>query len=279
MDEINVAAAARRLGISEPAARKMITAGRLPNRAHTGPALVASADVDRVMRERRAEALRRHPDTEGFARQVRELLWPSERIDYVRLMDGRREVADANQARHLSAQPHGRAVLRTLTPDAAAIFGWAAVDVAATPARAFTDMCRFCYADTTARVHGGLRPTDSPAYRVLLGCSPCPADRQRWATEAESGRRAMAALRQTDEFRAAQAGAEQAREAASVAVSRLRTAARVYAAVDPSSARLAGVQRAGVTASGGLPCGCTRDVYCDAHAAAFGTHDRRAARQ
>ncbi|MFF7049635.1 hypothetical protein ACFY94_14895 [Streptomyces griseorubiginosus] len=73
-----------------------------------------------------------------------------------------------------------------------------------------------------------------------------------------------------------------ARTAADAAASRVRSAARAYAAVDPAVARQAAVQarrQAGFTASGDLACGCSRDVYCAAHAAVFGTYDRSQARR
>ncbi|MGW1063341.1 hypothetical protein ACWD4F_02290 [Streptomyces aureus] len=287
MNVINAAAAARRLGVTEWAVRKMISAGRLPDRAPSGPALVASADVDRVMSERRAEALNRHPDTMAFARQVRAQLWPDEVLTrQVTLIDGRTEqwaVGGYYPADGQVAPASGREALRTLSPDAAALFGRAVLEVAALPVKAFTGSCRFCFADVSARVHGGLRPTDAPAFRVLLG-EPCAADRKRWAAEAEANRSAMSRLRLAEGLRraeaersAAQAEFQTARTAAETAASRLRSAARRVAAVDPAVAAQAGVQGrrlAGFTASGDLSCGCSRTVYCPRHAAAFGTYDR-----
>lgn len=292
MDEINAAAAARRLGVTEWAVRKMITAGRLPNRSRTGPALVASADVDRVIQERRAEALGRHPDPVAFARQVRAQLWPDEVLTrQVVLADGRTErwaTGGYYPAAGQVAPASGPEALRTLTPDAAAVFGRAAVEVAAAPAEQFAGACGFCFADMSARVHGGLRPSDAPAYRVLLG-EPCAADRQRWRAEAEANRAEMSRLRITENTRRAEAERERARlefsaarTAAEAAASRVRSAARAYAAVDPAVARQAAVQarrQAGFTTSGDLACGCSSDVYCAAHAAVFGTYDRSQARR
>ncbi|MFF3204559.1 hypothetical protein [Streptomyces sp. NPDC002962] len=286
MDEIGVAVAARRLGISEPAVRKMITAGRLPRLPRSGPALVASADVDRVTHERRADALRRHPDPAAFARHVREHLWPGERVARVTLADGRTEIADPQQAHYLFGLDHGRKALATLSPDAVALFGWAAVETAASDRKAFAGACRTCYADTAARVHGGLRPTDAPAYRVLLG-DPCPADRKRWAAEAEQHRREVTHSRMTEQRQrqdAERAAARQefqaARAQAETAASRLRTATRVYAALDPSVAREAATQaraRGAFKAASRLPswCDCDADRQCSKHAEA----DRRAARR
>lgn len=297
MDEIPAAAAARRLGISEPAVRKMISAGRLPNLARTGPALVASADVDSVMRERWADAAQRHPDQAAFARQIRGQLWPGERIERVTLEDGRRVEADGVQALHLIQQPSGRAVLPLLHHDAVALFGRAAVEIAATDPKTWqAGACRWCFANCTAEIDGGLKPDNTPAYRILMGCAPCPLDHERWQAEAAERRASLARFRVSDrtrreeaqrlrarrEFHAAQADAERAQNTARAAASRLRSASRAYATLDPSAAAQAAVQGrrlAGFTASGDLPCGCSSEVYCSAHASLFGTHDRRQARR
>ncbi|MFE1441568.1 helix-turn-helix transcriptional regulator [Streptomyces sp. NPDC058739] len=286
MDEINAAAAARRLGVSEPAVRKMISAGRLPNRARTGPALVAAADVDRVMHERRADAQRRHPDAVRFAEEVWRALWPSEAIEYVTLEDGRRALANPDVARHLSGLDQGHKALGLLTPDAAAVFGRAAVETAAMGRKAFAGACRFCFADVSARVHGGLRPTDAPAYRVLLG-EPCPLDRQRWAAETEARRKAADGQRLAERARQRQAAQsrakaelESARSAASAAASRLQTATRAYAPFDPAIARQAASQVRQRGAFSHQPprskwpsgCDCDADRQCAAHA----DSDRRA---
>ncbi|WP_432019159.1 helix-turn-helix transcriptional regulator [Streptomyces sp. 1222.5] len=283
MDELNVPAAARRLGITEWAVRRMISAGRLPNQARTGPALVASADVHRVMQERRAEALRRHPDAEAFARQVRAQLWPNEVLTrQVVLADGRMEqvpvgfLPTAGQVGPAS----GREALHTLTPDAAAVFGRAAVEVAALDPKTFTGACRFCFADMSAQVHGGLRPTDAPAYRVLLG-EPCAADVQRWRAEGEAQRQEMSRLRaaeERDRRRAdrarAQAEFEAARRDAETAASRLQKATRAYAAMNPSVARQAASQArqrvafANRPTTSRIPAWCTCDAsrQCARHA-------------
>ncbi|MER7799105.1 hypothetical protein ABTX71_02115 [Streptomyces parvulus] len=282
MSEIGVAEAARILGLSEPAVRKMQWAGRLTNLARSGEAARFSAgDVGRVLRERRADAQRRHPNAAAFAAEVRSLLWPTERLSSVHLTDGRTETADPRMAAHLMLQPSGRRALASLTPDAVALFGRAAVEVAAADPRAFEGSCRWCFADSSARVHGGLRPDDSPAYRALLGTEPCDRDRQRWSAEADAGRTEMARLRSAEaaardeaaKVRAADAF-QAARRNAETAASRLRSAARAYAAADPSVALQASAQ-----GRGGAGCGCTADRYCAAHTAVFGTSDRRQARR
>lgn len=290
MDEINVPTAARRLGTTEWAVRKMIGAGRLPNQARTGPALVASADVDRVIRERRTEALGRHPDTMTFARQVRAQLWPDEALTReVVLADGR--VQRTGGYYPIAGQVHpasGREALRTLTPDAAAVFGRAAVEVAAIAQEAFAGACRFCFADTSARVHGGLRPTDAPAYRVLLG-EPCPADMQRWRAEAEANRVATSRLRSTEERNRRTAEQDRARrefqaaqDAARTAASRLQSATQAMSTIDPSVARQAAQARqraafANQPKTSRIPDWCDCDVQhqCARHAEG----DRKAARK
>jgi hypothetical protein len=248
MSEIGISDAAHRLGVSEPAVRKML-GGRLVNLAPTGsPALVASADVDRVMNDRRTEALGRHPDSEAFALQVRRQLWPMEQVEYVTLEGGGQDLADGRQAMSLMHLPAGRRALKMLTPDAAAVFGRAAVDVAATDPKVFaaSGACRWCYADATARIRGGLRPVDAAAYRILLGTDPCPKDRERWAREGAALRtRRDQQERQAKEARrkSAQQSARTAFAAAHAdtlsAVSRLRAAARDLAAVDPAVGRQA----------------------------------------
>ncbi|MFF7749808.1 hypothetical protein ACFZCP_11230 [Streptomyces sp. NPDC007971] len=133
---------------------------------------------------------------------MRAQLWPEEALTReVVLADGRTErwaTGGHYPAPGQVAPASGAEALRSLTPDAAAVFGRAAVEVAAAPAEKFAGCCRFCFADVSARVHGGLRPSDTPAYRVLLG-EPCPADRQRWRAEAEANRATMTRLRITEE--------------------------------------------------------------------------------
>ncbi|MEU9641323.1 hypothetical protein [Streptomyces sp. NPDC048188] len=286
MSEIGVAIAAQVLGINESAVRKMQWSGRLTNLARPGEAArFAAGDVSRVLRERRADAQTRHPDAAAFAREVRSMLWPMEKLAQVHLTDGRSEIADAHLAHHLMLKPSGRRALAHLTPDAVALFGRAAVEVAAADPQAFTGACRWCYADASARVHGGFRPTDSPAYRVLLGTDPCDRDRTRWQAEAEAHRTEAARLRTAEaaardeaaKLRAA-ADFQAARRNAETAAQRLRSAATAYAAADPSVALQASAQGRGraLTASG---CGCTRDRYCAGHTAMFGTSDRRQARR
>jgi hypothetical protein len=160
------------------------------------------------------------------------------------------------------------------------VFGRAAVEVAAAPAEKFAGACRFCFADMSARVHGGLRPSDAPAYRVLLG-EPCPADRERWRAEAEANRAAMSRLRITEER--SRRAAEQdrtrrefqaARQQAEAAASRLRSATQAMSTIDPSIRRQAAAQArqrhdfANRPKTSRIPAWCDCDVsrQCTRHA-------------
>lgn len=286
MDQIPVAAAARVLGLSEPAVRKMIRAGRLRDASRAGePAAVREDDVSRLLLERQMEAGRRQPDALEFARQVRNSIWPDERLDRVVLADGREDIANPDQARHISSAPRGRAALRTLSPDAVALFGRAAVETAAMDREVWRTSCRWCFADGSARALGGLRPVDSPAYAALLGSEPCPKDRERWRQEAAERRAATKRLRDAETARERQAAQDRARreftasqDALRAAEKRHTVALRTLAQTDlPTAVRAAGeaVRRG----PGSLACGCTYSTYCPAHAAQFGTTDRSVSRR
>ncbi|AZQ39653.1 hypothetical protein EJ357_44645 [Streptomyces cyaneochromogenes] len=277
MESLSVAEAARRLSISDVAAYEAMRAGRLVRESGSNPARVSLASVQRMAAQRRAEAARRHPDAEGFAQGLDNLL------------NGPTGNASGYLPVDYARPPRGRNALRLLPADAFALFGRDVLEAAASRNQLRRDgVCATCWAATSARVHETHGPEDTPAYRALLG-EPCPADRARWTTEAEATRRAMAALRQTETASRQAAERDRARQefsaaeaAVRAAVSRRTAAARAYSALDPSVARQAGVQarrRAGFTASGDLPCGCSRDTYCAGHTALFGTSDRRAARR
>lgn len=269
MDLISVAEAARRLSVSDVAAYAMVRAGRLTNRASAGPAQLSADDVTRLAHRRRTEALRR-TDTTALAAQVDGLLHPDE---------------SGTRPGQNYLLPRGVDALRLLPVDAFAVFGRDVLTAAAARSRLRTERaCPTCFAHASARVHQTPEPRDEAAYRVLLG-EPCAADRTRWAAEAEVSRAEAARLREQeaaarDEAAKVRAAADfrAARVQAETAASRLRSAARAYAAVDPSVALQAGAQgrRGGLTASG---CGCTADRYCAGHAAVFGTTDRSQARR
>ena len=285
MDRISVAMAARQLGLSERGLRAMISGGRISDASRAGePAGVLASDVERVMYERRTEAMYRHPDVEAFARQVRAQIWPNEQLDWVTLADGRRVLADTVQAFHIQKQPRGRDVLRTLNPDAVALFGRAAVSVAAMPRDVWTQHCRWCFADADARALGGLRPVDTPAYRTLLGANPCAQDVARWKTEAaerKAADRRMAQQLAQQERAAAQSTARQefsaAQGALQSATERAQTAAQRLASVDPAVARQVAAERARTQAMKAAQagfvrtrrphCACTSETLCREHAA------------
>ncbi|MFD8519358.1 hypothetical protein ACFV2D_04975 [Streptomyces capillispiralis] len=250
------------------------------------PAAVRRDDVDRLVYERRLEASLRQRDAVEFARQVRRTLWPDEELDRVVLADGREDIANPDQARRVVSAPRGRDALRTLNPDAVALFGRAAVETAAMDRDAWTGNCRWCFADASARALGGLAPADSPAYRALLGSDPCPRDRARWQQETTARRKARARLEAAIEDRRraeAQARARQefraARDGLSAASQRHATAVRSLASVDPSAAPVTAAGAPQGRGPGNLPCGCTYATYCPTHAAMFGTSDRSVSRR
>ncbi|WP_329334659.1 hypothetical protein OG252_07540 [Streptomyces sp. NBC_01352] len=278
MGEIPVAEAARRLSISDVAAYEALRAGRLVRVQGSSPARVTAESVQRMATQRRSEALRRRDgDAVSLARYV------DERLHGLPGAVGFPQPFAVSPTR-------GRAALRLLPDDARAIFGADVLEAAASRDRLRKDgACPTCWAHASARVHQTRPPEDDQAYRLLLG-EPCPADRQRWAAEAIARRRAMeeltrreAASRQAAEQERVRAEFRAAQQESETAAQRVRTAARAYAALDPSVARQAGVQarrRAGFTASGDMACGCTADRYvCREHTQMFGTTDRRQVRR
>lgn len=289
MDQISVAMAARQLGMSERGLRYMISTGRIHDASRAGgPAGVLASDVDRLMYERRTEAMYRHPDADAFAAQIRLTIWPDEELDWVTLADGRRVIADTVQAFRIQRKPRGQESLRTLNPDAVALFGRAAVEVAAMDRAAWTQHCRWCFADASAKALGGLRPVDSPAYRTLLGASPCALDVARWKTEADTRRAAdrkmaqrLAQQERATEQSAARREFTTAQQSLQVATEQTRAAARRLAAVDPAVAVQAAAEArraealkaaaAGFVRTKRPHCACTADTYCPEHARQFRT--------
>ncbi|MFG2729477.1 hypothetical protein [Streptomyces canus] len=265
MEVIPVAEAAQRLSISDVAVYSAMKAGRLERVPGSDPARVTLASVQRMTADRRAEAMQRRSDLCTLARQADSLLHAPPGSTYL--------------------PPAGsREALRALSADTFAIFGRDVLEAAASRDQIRkASGCPTCFADLSARVHQTRPPRDEAAYKILLG-QPCPADRQRWRAEAEANRNAMARLRTAENLRraeaertAAQAEFQAARRGAEAAASRVRSAAQRVAAVDPAVARQAAVQarrRGGFTASGDLKCGCSSAVYCQGHAALFGTYDR-----
>ncbi|MGW2169935.1 hypothetical protein ACWC1C_05310 [Streptomyces sp. NPDC001705] len=266
MELISVAEAARRLSITDVTAYAMVRAGRLTNQALTGPAQLSADEVARLAHRRRTEALRR-TDVTALAAEVDGLLNPLP--------------AAGTPGVQSYVLPRGTDALKLLPVNAFAVFGRDVLTAAAARSRLRAERaCPTCWAHASARVHITPEPRDEAAYRVLLG-EPCAADRARWSAEAAAGRAEMARLRDreaTARGEAAKARAadafQAARREAETAAQRLRSAARAYAAADPSVALQASAQ-----GRGGAGCGCTADRYCAAHTAVFGTSDRRQARR
>lgn len=269
--DINVTAAARRLGMSEPSVRAMVAAGRLPRQNGAGAVRVSAADVDRVRTQRRNEALRRHPDVTAFAREIRRVLWPMSELpdDSVELTDGRVEARNTVPW-HLATPASGTRALPLLPADAAAVFGLDVLETAAAPGTAFNGVCRWCFADAAARVHETLRPQNTPSFRVLLG-NPCERDRARFKAEEARARSEMTRLKAHVDASTRTAAKDRARteydaakRGASGAALRLRAATEALVRVDPSSAVTAAATAPG---SSRFPawCRCTADAQCDGH--------------
>ncbi|MET7738909.1 hypothetical protein [Streptomyces sp. NPDC005385] len=269
--DINVTAAASRLGMSEPAVRQMIAAGRLARTSAAGAVRVSDADVERVRVQRRNEALRRHQDIAAFAREIRRVLWPTadRPDDTVELTDGRVQFRNT-VPQSGNAPREGTQALPFLPVDATAVFGPHVLQAAAASPLAFKDSCRWCFADAAARVHETQRPQNTPSYRVLLG-EPCERDRARFRAEEAKGRKTMTALRAKVEAGTRQADKDRARteydaaqRGASGAAARLRQATEALVRVDPSSAATVA---SGAPGASRFPtwCRCTADAQCEGH--------------
>lgn len=208
MDTLTPDEAGARLGITGHAVRNMIAAGRLGNLAAAGtfPFRIPADDVARVQLERRATALRKVGDETAFARQIHQQIWPNTK-----------PVARANgnfdpEAILAHAQiPSGRAALRSLPANAAALWG---PDMLAAAATKFSGgACRTCFARDASRVHGTFGPRDDEVARILLG-NPCGQCVKAFATQERAARRQMQQLRQNaaerrDSERLAQFDAQQ----------------------------------------------------------------------
>lgn len=279
--QITLAQAAQRLGVANSTLRAMINAGRLQQVAGTIPAEVRAEDVDRIRVQRRNEALRRHPDLAGFAREVRRTLWPmsEQPPDTVELYDGRvqaRHTVPASVGRPAS----GRDAMINLPIDAAALFGPDVLETAAAPASAFAHACRWCFADAAARVHETFRPQNTTAYRVLLG-EPCARDRERFAAEATAARSELAALKARVDRQTAQRAKETARTAfataraaAQTAQKRFEAASQALVTADPAAASVVASGAVRAKASR-IDCACTSETLCADHAQRLTRRGRR----
>lgn len=245
MELLTVAQAADRLGVSNVAAYKMLTEGRLTASVAGPPALVSVASVARVAADRRTEALARVGDESAYAAQIAAALRPPAPAT-VTLADGREVTADGLEAVRAMQRPPAHSTLRTVLRDTSAVALWGkdAITAAALP----EGSCRWCYATNASRVHELPPPRHTEALSVLLG-EPCPRDLQRWRAEGERvrtvmGQRRAAEMTKRREAEQASARAEFARlqREAQTAASRVRSAARQLAAVDPRIARQAGAE-------------------------------------
>jgi hypothetical protein len=272
--QLTIAQAAQRLGLTGPATRSLVYSGRIRQVAGTSPIEVLAEDVDRIRRQRRAEAIRRHPDLAMFARDIRRTLWPLADAEprEVELYDGRREFV--RDVPVVNRPASGRDAIRFLPFDASAVFGRDVLEAAAAPASAFTGgACRWCLADVAARVNASWRPEDTPACRELLGpqCARC---RARIASEAKAARSELARLRARVEASTRTAATHRARteydaaqRGASGAAARLRQATEALVRVDPSSAATVASGAPGAQERRSrLDCPCTTETLCADHA-------------
>lgn len=233
-----IAQAAARLGMSDRATHAMLTAGRLTrlNAPGTGPALVASAQVDRVALERRVEALRRVGDEEAYARRVMAILHPNREVQP--RADGSTDAA--SMAAALGA-PSGPAALRLLGGDPAALWG---PDTVAAAAAENLHACRTCWARAAAGVHRTRQPDGSAACRILLG-HPCELDTAAWAQQRAENRTALTRLRQQQEGRRRLDQADRVNGERTAAMRAVQAATRRFAAADAAWRALPPVLREG----------------------------------
>lgn len=187
MQFLTINQAAQRLGRDQSAVYSMVRAGRMKNltEGRTGPALIASGDVQRVAFELRHKALSRVDELE-LAQRVRAILWPEEQV--IVRADGR---PDADSMGHAMNRVKGRSAIRLLPPEATDVFGVDVIDAAATTVQA--GVCRTCWSRMSAAVHESTGPKNTPPYRELLG-SPCPADVTAWAATDREARQKMQRL-------------------------------------------------------------------------------------
>ncbi|MFF3874678.1 hypothetical protein [Streptomyces sp. NPDC001978] len=269
MNGIPVPEAARMLSMSAVSTYDAMRSGRLERVPGTTPARVTAASVSRLAADRRAEALLRRSDLCALARQADSLL---------HALPG-----------STCAPPPGPEALKALSADTFAIFGRDVLEAAASRDRISKHGgCPTCWAHLSSRIHQTQPPRDEAAWKILLG-QPCPKDRQRWAAESDARRREMASLRLTEQKRAREAEQaalraeyETARTDVRRAASRLQTATRAYAPLDPSVAAQAAAQARERVEFANRPkrqrpagCDCDADHQCAAHA----EMDRRAARK
>ncbi|WP_020121813.1 NlpC/P60 family protein [Streptomyces canus] len=176
---LTIAEAAHSLGVSEPTVRTWIRQHSLTASPGARGLRIEWAEVMRVIKERRDEALGRLPyDAEGVASFAAQMLWPledhEERTPRGRITIEKRRSTDVQHAKE--------ALGGLLVGDSAAVLGHASLHAAARPS---ADGCRWCAARAIAYRLRALPPADKPEYRTLFGSEPCEADRRAWARQAQ----------------------------------------------------------------------------------------------
>ncbi|MFJ6895645.1 helix-turn-helix domain-containing protein [Streptomyces hokutonensis] len=235
---MTIAEAASALGISRQATYAAIRNKRLAVTASARGQLVSRADVNAFAMARRVEAVRRHRDLVGYARQVKSVVWPTE-PETVVLSDGREQARDPREMIEYHAAIKGRDALHRLDSDAVAVFGPAVINTLADlKSLRNAGACAWCWARDLAAVRGGVGPSDSSAVRELIG-EPCAKDRAAMKSGKDAVDRLWQGVKADDRKRRAQADTE----------ARRREYEAARADVERATRRLAGA----VTASGFNP--------------------------
>jgi excisionase family DNA binding protein len=230
-EEMTVAQAANALGLSRPVIYGLIRSGALTASAGRRGQLVSRSEVMTVASKRRVDAVRRHRDLVGYARQIKSVIWPPE-PETVEVGSGRREFRDQSDVARYMTTPKGRDALNRIDTDAVAVFGPAVINTLADlKSLRKAGACPWCWARDLAAVRGGVSPSDSAAVRELIG-EPCERDLaemrsgrnvvdQLWReVKADDRKRRVAADRETRrrEYEAARADVERATRRLSAAV-------------------------------------------------------------
>ncbi|MEV6542295.1 hypothetical protein [Streptomyces sp. NPDC051665] len=231
---MTVAQAAAALGVSKPIVYRLIREGLTASAGPRGK-VVSAREVFMVATKRRVDAVRRHHDLVGFARQIKATIWPSE-PERVILSDGREEIRNPGDVLTYVSARKGRDALVGLDSDAVAVFGPAVISTLADlKSLRKAGACSWCWARDLAAVRGGIGPSNTEAVRELIG-NPCERDLTEMKTGQNTVDRLWREVKIDDRKRRAQA--EQA--------ARSREYEQARADVERATRRLAGA----VTASG-----------------------------
>lgn len=160
METFTIAQAARHLGVSDTATRKMIGRAELSVLPGSDPIRLAAAHVDAVLKLRQADAVhdlaRRRSTAVRLARETRDVLLPK-----------------PHESKPLPDRTATSWNLRMslVSTEARTLYG-----VAALTAVGSQDGCRWCRTQDFARVLGGWAPTAySEGFAALFGQEPCAA--------------------------------------------------------------------------------------------------------